>query len=91
MIVSCWFDISLIRIRATRGVVHFQGHIQSTSEQDPDVRSEGAKLRRLDGELRMLPGFRGAAYLFDNWRRDDTGNWQFLGPKKEREASKRRT
>ncbi len=85
LIVGNRFDVSLIRVRVTRGVVHLQGHVQKVGEGAADLKQVEASLRHLDEDLRALPGFRGSAYLFDNWRRDPTGSWRFLGSKRERE------
>ena len=88
LVVSNWFDTSLLRVRVTRGVIHLQGHIQRVGEGDAQLRQIEANLRRLDEELRMLRGFRGVTYLFDNWRRDAVGGWRFLGTKRERDEGK---
>ena len=87
LLVGNWFDISLVRIRVTRGVINLQGHAQKTSEGTLDLRQVEASLRKLDDELRSMAGFRGVAYFFDNWIREPTGSWRYIGP---REKGKKR-
>jgi hypothetical protein len=87
LIVANWLDISLIRSRVARGVIHLQGHVQKLGEGAHERRQVEQSLRKLDDDLRALPGFRGAAYLFDNWARESTGAWRYLG--REKEAGKK--
>ncbi len=90
VIIGNWFDISLIRVRAIRGVIHLQGHVTKTGGATTDLKQVEAGLRKMDDSLRSLKGFRGIAYLFDNWIRESTGGWRFVGPKAEREAAKKK-
>jgi hypothetical protein len=89
LVVSLWFDIALIRVRVTRGVIHLSGHIQKAGGGESDPRQTEASLRKLDEELRAQPGFRGVAFLFDNWNREPTGGWRYIGPKMHGSASKK--
>jgi hypothetical protein len=81
LVIANWLDISQIRTRVTRGVISFQGHVQRLGEDPRAPESNEPFLCKLDEQIRMLPGFRGAHYAFDNWRRAPTGAWLFTGRK----------
>jgi hypothetical protein len=80
-ITGCWLDISKIRIRVTRGVIHISGTVSRQNEDPRDPESTGPFLERLDEELRRLPNCRMIQYAFDNWRREPSGIWRFSGKK----------
>jgi len=90
IIIGNWFDISLVRVKAIRGVVHLQGHMAKTSGGSADLKQVEAALRKMDDGLRSLKGFRGVAYLFDNWIREATGGWRFTGSRAEKDAAQRK-
>jgi hypothetical protein len=81
LVIGNWLDISQIRTRVTRGVIHFQGQIRRPGEDPRNPESNEPFLSKLDEEIRRLPGFRGAHFDFDNWRREPTGHWRFTGKK----------
>ena len=81
IVTSNWLDISQIRTRVTRGVIHFQGHVTRIGEDPKSPESNEPFLEKLDEQIRSLPGFRGAHFAFDNWRREPTGVWSFTGKK----------
>ncbi len=83
IITANWFDISQIRLRVGHGVVHLQGHIQKLGGAAGDHRDMENSLRKLDDDLRTLPGWRGCAYLFDNWQQEATGGWRHIGHEKD--------
>ena len=68
-VISCWLDISRIRIRATRGVIHLQGTVIRMGGDPEDPEADIPFLEKVDDELRRLPGSRGVNFNFDNWRR----------------------
>jgi hypothetical protein len=88
IVVKNWFDISRLRIRTTRGVIYIQGRIYkltgSASERDGDEHS----LRKLDDDLRNIPGMKGTAYQLDNWVRESSGAWRKVGQKMTAAAKK---
>ena len=84
IVTGNWIDVSQVRIRVTRCVVNFQGHIASVAGDPATAEGTEAGMRRLDDEIRNLKGFRGAAYLLDNWMRESSGGWRYVGKKKER-------
>jgi hypothetical protein len=81
LVIANWLDISQIRIRVTRGVIHFQGTVSRLGEDPRNPESNEPFLCKLDEQIRLLPGFRGAHYAFDNWRREPTGIWRYTGKK----------
>ena len=81
LVVANWLDIAQICTRATRGVIHFHGHVFRLGEDPHEPESNEPFLRKLDEQIRLLPGFRGAHFAFDNWRREPTGSWRFTGRK----------
>jgi hypothetical protein len=89
IVTANWLDISEIRVRVTRGVVHFQGHVKSISGDPQNPEGTEAGMRKLDEDVRNLKGFRGVAYSFDNWLRDTTGGWRQLGKKKDSSGRRR--
>jgi hypothetical protein len=82
IVTSNWLDVAQIRIRVTRNVVNFQGHVEKLNAQPKDKEGNEMDLRRIDDEIRALKGFRGVAYFFDNWQRDPVGAWRYTGKKK---------
>jgi hypothetical protein len=82
VVASCWLDLSRIRIRVTRGVIHLQGTVARLGEDPRDPEANAPFLTRLDDQLHLLPGYRGINYTFDNWRRETNGTWTFLGKTK---------
>ena len=82
IIVANWIDVSLIRVRVTRGIIHLQGRAQKLSAPSGEENGTEAGMRKLDDDLRMVPNLRGVTYMFDNWMRDDTGGWRLQGQKK---------
>ena len=87
IVTSNWLDVTQIRIRVTRNVVNFQGHVEKLNAPPKDREGSEIDLRRIDDEIRSLKGFRGAAYFFDNWQRDPTGAWRYTGRKNRKTAS----
>ncbi len=81
IVTGNWLDIAQVRCRVTRGVIHLQGHLSRHGEDPQSPESNEPFLRKLDEQLRLLPGFRGVHYAFDNWRREPTGLWRFIGRK----------
>lgn len=81
IVIANWLDVSQIRTRVTRGVVHFAGHVKRLGEDPKEPESNEPYLEKLDEEVRRLPGFRGANFTFDNWRREPTGCWSYTGKK----------
>jgi hypothetical protein len=81
LITANWLDISQIRVRTVRAVVHLQGHVQRIGEDPRNPEANEPFLFKLDEQLRSLPGFRGAHYTFDNWTLEPTGTWRFTGRK----------
>jgi hypothetical protein len=84
IITGNWLDVSQIRIRVTRGVVNLQGHVVTVGGDAQHPEGSEAGMRKLDDELRSLKGFRGVAYLFDNWIRESAGGWRSLSKKRDR-------
>jgi hypothetical protein len=80
-IIGCWLDISRVRVRVTRGVIHVQGTVARLGEDPRAPESNEPFLSKLDDQLRLLPGYRGIHYAFDNWRREPTGAWRYTGKK----------
>ena len=78
-IISCRLDISLIRVRVTRGVIHLQGTVSRMGGDPKAPETVEPFLDKLDEQLRLLPGCRGFHYSFDNWRREPTGTWCYSG------------
>jgi hypothetical protein len=70
-----WFDITLLRIRTTRGVISIQGRIHKLSEKKDERDGDPSSLKKLHDDLRALRGVRGVNYHLDNWRREPSGNW----------------
>ena len=87
-VVSGWLDISRVRVRVTRGVIHLQGSVVRIGEDPKDPESNEPFLVKLDEQLHTLPGTKGFNYSFDNWRREPNGSWRYTG-KKPRGAKKR--
>jgi len=83
LITSNWLDVSQIRIRVIRGVITLQGHVEKIGANPGEKEGTEAGMRKLDEELRALKGFRGVAYLFDNWIREPTGAWRNISKKRE--------
>jgi hypothetical protein len=79
VIASCRLDLSLLRVRVTRGIVHLSGSVTRMGEDKGDPEANEASLERLDAQLRTLPGYRGINYTFENWRREPTGTWLYTG------------
>jgi len=79
--VACWLDISRVRVRVTRGVIHLQGSVTHLGENPKDPDSNAPFLEKLDEQLHTLPGSRGIHYAFDNWRRENNGGWSYTGKK----------
>ncbi|MCG3150424.1 MAG: hypothetical protein PCFJNLEI_03910 [Verrucomicrobiae bacterium] len=88
VVAACWLDISRVRIRVTRGIIHLQGTVIRIGEDPRDPEANEPYLEKLDEQLHTLPGFRAIQYTFDNWRRETNGSWRYLG-KKPRSAKKR--
>lgn len=84
IVTGNWVDLSQVRIRVTRGVVNLQGHITSVAGGE----GSEAGMRRIDGEIRALKGFRGVSYLLDNWVHEANGGWRYLGKKKEKSGKR---
>lgn len=83
LITSNWLDVSQIRIRVIRGVITLQGHVEKLGGSPEEKEGTEAGMRKLDEELRALKGFRGVAYFLDNWIREPTGAWRYMGKKRE--------
>ncbi|MCX7886227.1 MAG: hypothetical protein N3B01_03075 [Verrucomicrobiae bacterium] len=83
LITSNWLDVSQIRIRVIRGVITLQGHVEKLGAPSEEKEGTEAVMRKLDEELRALKGFRGVAYLLDNWIREPTGTWRYTGKKRQ--------
>lgn len=82
IVTTLWLDASQMRIRVTRNVVNFQGHVVKLNAPPREADGKETDLRRLDDEIRSLKGFRGVAYFFDNWQREANGAWRYIGKKK---------
>lgn len=81
LVVACGFDISRVRVRATRCVIHLQGTVARIGEDPNNPDSNIPFLEKLEDQLRRLPGQRGIHYAFDNWRREPSGYWRYTGRK----------
>ncbi len=79
VIVSNWFEVSLMRIRVVRGLVILGGKVNKVGEGAEKPRVISATLRKLDGELRTLRGVRGVNYDFENWVQLPSGAWRLRG------------
>lgn len=79
VVIGCWLDISRIRIRVTRGVIHLQGTVTRIGEDPKDPESNAPFLEKLNEQLHTLPGLRGVHYGFDNWRMEKAGVWTYTG------------
>jgi hypothetical protein len=88
VVVGSGFDISRMRLRATRCVIHLQGTVLRVGEDPKNPDSNVPFLETLDDQLRRLPDLRGIHYVFDNWRREPSGCWRYTG-RKVREKKKR--
>ena len=86
-ITSCWFDISRMRTRVTRGRIYVQGNVKRTGEDPEDPDCNLPFLEKMDSLVRDLPGVKGVRYTFDNWKQNKAGSWLFTGkrpkPKKK--------
>jgi len=81
MIVRNWFDISRVRVRVTRSVILVSGRIYRLTGGPEEREGSEPTLRKLDDDLRGIPGMRGVAYQLDNWTRESSGAWRKLGQK----------
>jgi hypothetical protein len=79
LVIANRLDIARIRVRVTRGVIHFQGRVHRLGEDPRAPESNEPFLEKLDEQVRQLQGFRGVHFAFDNWRREPTGTWRFTG------------
>ena len=73
-----WVDLTLVSVRATRGVIHLTGHLQRMTASHNDFNQSG--LREIDVRLRHIRGVRDAKYRLDNWRRNVDGGWLAISP-----------
>jgi hypothetical protein len=82
------FDISRIRIRVTRGVIHVSGRFQRLTGSPSEREGDETSLRKLDEDLHGLSGMRGVHYQIENWMYEPSGSWQKMGPKMSKSAAK---
>ena len=73
-----WLDISRLRIRTVRGVIHMQGRIIKLSGGPDDREGDESGMRKLDEDLRVISGVRGVNYQLENWVSVSAGTWRKL-------------
>ena len=57
VVISCALDISRVRVRVTRGIIHLQGSVTRIGEDPKSPESNAPFLEKLDEQLHTLPGF----------------------------------
>jgi len=88
IIVACWLDVSRIRVRTTRGVIHLQGSIGRLGEDKDEPEENLPFLEKAEEQLSALKDASGVKYTFDNWRREPSGRWTYTGKKPRKEKKK---
>jgi hypothetical protein len=81
-IVKNWFDLSRIRVRVTRAVIHVQGRFYKLTGSPEEREGDQASLRKLDEDLHALSGARGVSYQIENWVHESSGTWRKIGGNK---------
>ena len=85
ILISSRFDVTQVRIKSVRGVITMQGRFEKMAGEKVTMDQMLGTLKRMDDSLRSLKGFRGAAFMLDNWARESTGTWTFKGSRSEKE------
>jgi len=88
ILVRNWMDVSRMRIRAVRGVIHMQGRIAKLTGSADQREGDESGMRKLDEDLRMISGVRGVNYQLENWVCVSTGTWRKLKVKMSEAAQK---
>ena len=88
IIVKNWFDVTRLRLRTVRGVIHVQGRIFKLTGTPEEREGDEASLRKLDEELHALAQVRGVCYQLENWICVSAGSWRKLGVKMTEAAQK---
>ncbi len=81
IIVKNWFDVSRLRVRTTRGVIHVQGRIYKIAGPVNEREGSETVLRKLDEELHGIARVRGVSYQLENWVCASAGSWRKMGVK----------
>lgn len=88
IVVKNWLDISRLRIRTVRGVIHVQGRITKLTGSADEREGDESGMRKLDEDLHAISGVRGVSYNLENWICVSAGTWRKLGVKMSEAARK---
>ena len=88
VIVSNWFEVSVMRTRVIRGLVLLSGKVNKQGEGAEKPKVIAGSLRKLDGELRAVRGVRSVSYDFENWVQLPSGAWRIRGQEEDEEFEK---
>jgi hypothetical protein len=82
VIVKNWFDLSRIRIRVVRSVIHVQGRFYKLTGSPEEREGDQNSLRKLDEDFHSISGVRSVAYQIENWVHESSGSWRKIGGNK---------
>jgi len=88
MIVKNWFDISRLRVRTVRGVIHVQGRIYKIAGPVNERDGTETVMRKLDEDLHGIARVRGVNYQLENWVCASAGSWRKVGSKASKAQQK---
>lgn len=81
IIVKNWLDVSRLRVRTVRGVIHVQGRIYKIAGPPNEREGSESSMIKLDEELHGIARARGVTYQLENWVCASAGSWRKIGVK----------